>query len=69
MHILEGEGVTKYFGGLAAVSDVDFHVDQGEIVGLIGPMEPVKQRCLISYRLPLLLNQGAYDSRAKRLVS
>jgi branched-chain amino acid transport system ATP-binding protein len=37
MAILEGEGVTKYFGGLAAVSDVDFHVDQGEIVGLIGP--------------------------------
>ena len=37
MPILEGEGVTKYFGGLAAVSDVDFHVDQGEIVGLIGP--------------------------------
>ncbi len=37
MHILEGEGVTKYFGGLAAVSDVDFYVDQGEVVGLIGP--------------------------------
>ena len=37
MPILEGQGVTKYFGGLAAVSHVDFHVDQGEIVGLIGP--------------------------------
>ena len=37
MPILEGQGVTKYFGGLAAVSDVDFYVDQGEIVGLIGP--------------------------------
>ena len=37
MPILEGQGVTKYFGGLAAVSDVDFHVDQGEILGLIGP--------------------------------
>ena len=37
MQILEGEGVTKYFGGLAAVSNVNFHVDQGEIVGLIGP--------------------------------
>ena len=37
MAILEGEGVTKYFGGLAAVSNVDFQVDQGEIVGLIGP--------------------------------
>jgi branched-chain amino acid transport system ATP-binding protein len=37
MHILEGEKVTKYFGGLAAVSDVDFFIDQGEVVGLIGP--------------------------------
>ncbi|MBC7248663.1 MAG: ABC transporter ATP-binding protein [Anaerolineae bacterium] len=37
MPILEGEGVTKYFGGLAAVSNVDFYVDEGEIVGLIGP--------------------------------
>jgi branched-chain amino acid transport system ATP-binding protein len=37
MPILEGQGVTKYFGGLAAVSNVDFHVDQGEILGLIGP--------------------------------
>ncbi len=37
MHVLEGEGVTKYFGGLAAVSDVNFHIDEGEVVGLIGP--------------------------------
>jgi branched-chain amino acid transport system ATP-binding protein len=35
--ILEGEGVTKYFGGLAAVSNVDFRVEEGEVVGLIGP--------------------------------
>jgi branched-chain amino acid transport system ATP-binding protein len=37
MPILEGEGVSKYFGGLAAVSNVDFTVEQGEILGLIGP--------------------------------
>jgi branched-chain amino acid transport system ATP-binding protein len=37
MPILEGKGVTKYFGGLAAVSDVEFHVEQGEALGLIGP--------------------------------
>jgi branched-chain amino acid transport system ATP-binding protein len=37
MRILEGEGVTKNFGGLAAVSGADFHVNQGEVVGLIGP--------------------------------
>ena len=37
MHLLEGEKVCKHFGGLAAVSEVDFYVDSGEIVGLIGP--------------------------------
>jgi len=37
MPILEGKGVTKYFGGLVAVSNVDFHVKQGEALGLIGP--------------------------------
>lgn len=37
MPILEGKGVTKHFGGLAAVSNVDFHVEQGEVLGLIGP--------------------------------
>jgi branched-chain amino acid transport system ATP-binding protein len=37
MRILEGEGVTKTFGGLTAVFNVDFHINQGEIVGLIGP--------------------------------
>lgn len=37
MHLLEGKGLTIHFGGLAAVSDVDFYVDKGEVVGLIGP--------------------------------
>lgn len=37
MPILEGKGVTKYFGGLAAVYNVDFAVEQGEAFGLIGP--------------------------------
>jgi branched-chain amino acid transport system ATP-binding protein len=37
VHILEGNAVTKHFGGLAAVSGVDFAVDRGEVVGLIGP--------------------------------
>ena len=37
MHLLTVEGLNKAFGGLKAVSTLDFHVDQGEIVGLIGP--------------------------------
>lgn len=35
--LLEGRNVSKYFGGLAALSQVDFAVYPGEIVGLIGP--------------------------------
>ena len=35
--ILEGKGVTKYFGALKAVDNVDFYVNKGEILGLIGP--------------------------------
>ena len=37
MRILEVERLSKHFGGLAAVSGVDFHIEQGEILGLIGP--------------------------------
>jgi branched-chain amino acid transport system ATP-binding protein len=37
MRLLEGEGITKRFGGLIAVNSVDFYVDKGAIVGLIGP--------------------------------
>jgi len=35
--LLEGRGVTKHFGGLAALNNVDFKIYPGEIVGLIGP--------------------------------
>ncbi len=35
--LLEGRSVSKYFGGLAAVHEVDFAVYPGEIVGLVGP--------------------------------
>lgn len=37
MVIFEGHRVTKIFGGLTAVYDVDFEIREGEILGLIGP--------------------------------
>ena len=37
MRILEAKGVTKKFGGLTAVNNVDFYIEEGEIVSLIGP--------------------------------
>src|ERR1700675_1504964 len=35
--ILEARGITKKFGGLAAVAGVDLTIRQGEILGVIGP--------------------------------
>ncbi|MDH3464217.1 MAG: ABC transporter ATP-binding protein [Acidimicrobiia bacterium] len=35
--LLDGRGVTKRFGGLVAVNNIDFQVFPQEIVGLIGP--------------------------------
>ena len=37
MALLEVKNVTKTFGGLAALDDVGFAIDEGEIRGLIGP--------------------------------
>ncbi|NWF54510.1 MAG: ABC transporter ATP-binding protein [Syntrophaceae bacterium] len=37
MALLEGKKVTKAFGALKAVDEVDFEIPEGEILGLIGP--------------------------------
>jgi len=42
MALLEIKNLRKYFSGLAAVDDVDFSVNDGEIVGLIGPNDAGK---------------------------
>ncbi len=35
--LLEVQGATKLYGGVAAVTDISFNVQRGEILGLIGP--------------------------------
>lgn len=35
--VVEIQGLTKFFGGLRAVSDFDLTIPQGELAGLIGP--------------------------------
>jgi branched-chain amino acid transport system ATP-binding protein len=37
MKLIEVNNLTKRFGGLVAVNNVDFHIVEGEIFGLIGP--------------------------------
>ena len=35
--LLKAENVSEVFGGLKAVSDFNFYINKGELVGLIGP--------------------------------
>jgi branched-chain amino acid transport system ATP-binding protein len=35
--LLETKGICKYFGGLKAVDDVDFRLEQGQLKSIIGP--------------------------------
>ncbi|MBP8626741.1 MAG: ABC transporter ATP-binding protein [Syntrophorhabdaceae bacterium] len=37
MSIIEVKNVSRFFGGLAALTDVSFTLNKGEILGLIGP--------------------------------
>lgn len=37
MPILDVQGITKRFGGLAAVNNVSFSVEKGAILSVIGP--------------------------------
>jgi branched-chain amino acid transport system ATP-binding protein len=65
MQILEGKNVTKHFGGLAAVHQVDFDIRQGEVVGLIGPNGAGKTTLfnLISGSLPTTGGEIRYKGK------
>ena len=66
---LEGRGVTKRFGGLTAVSKVDFTVRKGEILGLIGPNGAGKTtllNCITGMEAP---NEGEILFRGRRIES
>ena len=65
MRILEGKNVTKHFGGLAAVHQVDFDIHEGEVVGLIGPNGAGKTTLfnLISGSLPTTGGEIRYKGK------
>ncbi len=67
MPILEGEGITKYFGGLAAVSNVDFHIDRGEIFGLIGPNGAGKTTLFNLVSAALVLKSGVIKFKGEKI--
>ena len=39
MALLTVKNLTKSFGGLTAVADVNMTIEEGELVGLIGPKD------------------------------
>ncbi len=66
--LLEGRGVTKRFGGLTAVSELDFELYRGEILGLIGPNGAGKTTlldCLTGVEPP---NEGAITFAGQSLI-
>jgi len=45
--LLEVKGLTKFFGGLRAVHDLNITLNKGDLAGLIGPNGAGKQLPLI----------------------
>ena len=66
MSLLRAAGLTKHFGGVAAVEDLSFAVEQGEILGLIGPNGSGKTTALNMLSGFLLPDAGWYGSATRR---
>lgn len=63
--LLEVEAAQKRFGGLAAVNNVSFEVNSGEILGLIGPNGAGKSTMfnLVTGALPLTAGKIVFDGK------
>ena len=63
--VIQTEDLTIQFGGLVAVNKVNFHLEQGEIRGLIGPNGSGKTT--IGKRVAKLLGLEFHDCDLERL--
>ena len=69
------EGVTKRFGGLVAVDDLDLRVPRGSLYGFIGPNGSGKSTTLRMIMHIILPDQGEIevlgqsDTRARTIAS
>jgi branched-chain amino acid transport system ATP-binding protein len=69
MPMLEGRGVTRFFGGLAAVFNVDFQVEQGEVFGLIGPNGAGKTTLFNLISAALTPRSGSIKFRGREITN
>ena len=69
--VLQGQGLTKFFGRLVAVDHVNLSIERGEIVGLIGPNGAGKSTLvnLITGMESLTDGTLSFDGRALRGLS
>ena len=65
--ILDVRHIVKTFGGLRAVDDVSFHVNAGEIRGLIGPNASGKTTIINMISGVYKTNKGAIEFSGKRI--
>ncbi|MGA7324820.1 MAG: ABC transporter ATP-binding protein [Rhodomicrobium sp.] len=63
--LLRVEGLVKAFGGFQALNGVGFHVDAGEVLGLVGPNGSGKTTCInvISGLYPPTFGRVIFESR------
>ena len=66
--ILEVTGLARYFGGLAAVLNVDFRVREGEIFGIIGPNGAGKTTVFNMIAGALLPSTGSIRFRGQEIA-
>ena len=67
MQLLTVERLCKSFGGLKAINNLDFHVDEGEIVGIIGPNGSGKTTSLNLLTGFLKPNSGKINFRGEEI--
>src|SRR5690606_9454317 len=65
MTLLSTTGLSRHFGGLRAVDNVDFHLTQGEVRAIIGPNGAGKSTFvgMICGRLPPTAGRIAFERR------
>ena len=68
MSVLEVRGLSKFFGGVRAVSDVSFDLHEGELLALIGPNGAGKTTCFNMLNGYLKPNSGTVRLGDRDLV-